>query len=113
MKRVRYPDISSQIQRYRMETKMKIKEILRKFAFVAATFLMAICCVTVGGIKIASAEEANGASGNATSNIVELFKPTATGENYTATGFNPWINETKVIDYAASPTGKVDRKSVV
>ncbi len=85
---------------------MKIKQVLVKFTYAVAAVLLALCCVTLGNVNIASAEETE-SSTETTSNIVELFKPTATDENYTVSGFSPWLEETKVIDYAASPTGKV------
>ena len=56
----------------------------------------------------ANAEETT----NETSVVTNLYTPTATGENYTTTGFKSWLHEIAVEDYADSPSGKVLHQTI-
>ena len=81
---------------------MRSKQLVRKVAWgVLAIVLMIVAVFTMNvnvGVASASVEDAG---------VKALFTPTATGENYTVSGFSKWQQTTAVEDYADSPTGKV------
>ena len=88
---------------------MRTKQLLRKCSYSLLLVLFTLICAltfTVKPAKAVAEEE------TAEENVVNLFTPTATGENYTATGFSGWETTTGVEDYADSPTGKVLHQTV-
>ena len=88
---------------------MRTKQLLRKCSYSLLLVLFTLICALTFIVKPtkAVAEEET-----TEPNVVNLFTPTETGENYTVSGFGKWITTTGVEDYADSPTGKVLRQQV-
>lgn len=80
---------------------MRRKQILRNLAWSVLTGVFAFAGAAFFNVQPVTVDASQDTG------IVNLYTPTATGENYTVGGFGDWSQETAVEDYQDSPSGKV------